>query len=468
MNETLLIEDGLFETRAALKQNDQIVELQIERPENISRIGDFYHGRIAKILPDMNLAFVDLGSPDDGFLQLDDIPTDAINISSAVHEGEKLLVQVIKDKKGDKGLQLGCRVALSGPNLIYRPLAKGLTVSKSIKAKDNRNRLEKLFSPSCQTSGITVRTSAQNVTDEDLSREVQALQNEWAEIQAAQASAKKPGPIGPPKTPLTSILKNLFTTNTDVIVNNTATLIATKEYVLRHAPGVQPKVTLWDKQAPLFEVMEVEAELDTALQKYVSLPSGGNITIEPTEAAIIIDVNSAGNTRAAGLQSAALTTNIEAAHEICRQIRLRNLSGIIIIDFIQMNGKGEVGRLTDTLRKNLDQDPRPTRLIGMTELGLMQITRKRDRPALQEIMNKPCPACDGDGHLQNDIATLAGLIRTLQNQARFSHSATLNVEAGVELALTLRKHHTLIEKELARRFAVSTNAQLADFEYRIG
>lgn len=468
MRETLLIDDNPFETRVALLKGDQLLELQIERPGNISRVGDFYFGRVAKLIPDMDIAFIDLGTGDDGFLQLSDILSDAKNVNSAVHEGEKLLVQVIKDAKGDKGLQLGCRFALHGANLIYRPFGKDVVLSKNIKAPKERNRLKNLLEHHTEEHGLTVRTSAQYASDEELTAEVDALVTEWTEILTDWKAAKKPGSLGQSKTPLTSVLKSLLSANMDVIVNNATALNATKGYITRHMPGIQPQITHWDRQTPLFEEMNIEAELDTALQKTVALASGGNITIEPTEAAVIIDVNSAGQTRSSGTRSAAVTTNLEAANEICRQIRLRNLSGIIIIDFIQMNGKGETEHLTNTLQRALDKDPRPSRLIGMTELGLMQITRKRGRPALHETLTQSCLSCDGTGYVKTETTILNDIFRSLQNEVRFSHQATFNIEAGETLASTLRRHQTVMEKELARRIVISTNAQLSDLDYKIG
>lgn len=468
MRETLLIDDGPFETRAAVLKGNQLLELQIERAGNLSRIGDFYNGRVSKILPDMNIAFLDLGPDGDGFLQLSDIPTNTRSISTAVHEGEKLLVQVIKDAKGEKGPQLGCRFALHGANLIYRPLSNGVVLSKSIKTSEERNRLESLLERRLQDGGVTVRTSALYASDEALTQELEAISHEWADIQAAWNMAKKPGPIGQRKTPLTSVLKSLLTANMDVIVNNVTALNETRNYVAQHMPGIQQQITLWDQQTSLFEEMNVETELEKAVKKSVPLTSGGNITIEPTEAAVIIDVNSAGQTRAAGTHSAALTTNLEAAREICHQIRLRNLSGIIIIDFIQMNGKGEVEKLTQTLQNALDRDPRPTRLIGMTELGLMQMTRKRGRPALHEILNQPCEMCEGSGYVSNEITILSEVYRALQNEVRFSRQTRLMIEAGEKLASQLQSHQTLMEKELARPIAISTNMHFSGLDYKIG
>lgn len=467
MKKVLLIEEGPFETRGALLNDDTVIELQIERPGDVSRVGQFYHGRVSKILPDMNIAFVDIGEKTDGFLQLSNLHTTATNLNSVITEGEKLLLQVSKDAKGDKGPQLGARFALHGPNLIYRPTSQGLTLSKNIKNATDRSRIEKLLGGFADNAGITVRTSADKAPEPLLFSEMKSLISEWEEVKAAQKASKKPQPVGRAETPLTRILQTLFTSDTRLIVNNASALNATKSYLAHRLPGIKADAELWNKQEPLFEAMGANAAIELALQKRVPLKSGGNITLEPTEAAIVIDVNSAGQTRAAGRQSAALATNLEAALEICRQIRLRNYAGIIIIDFIQMNGKGDAKELTSFLQTLLEQDPCPSRMIGMTEIGLMQITRKRTRPQLSDIMRKSCPQCEADGVVPDDTTILAHLFRELQDIVRFSPNVSLHIKSGNELALRLERQKAMLEKELARPISISIDAALSENEYGI-
>ena len=467
MKKTLLIEEGPSETRSALLNDDTVVELQIERPGNISRIGRFYNGRVSKILPDLNIAFVDIGEKTDGFLQLSDLQTKSANLNSAITEGERLLLQVIKDAKGDKGPQLGARFALHGPNLIYRPSGKGLTLSKNIKNANNRNRITKLLGEFAENAGITVRTNANKTADQLLLSEIKSLISEWEEISAEKSASEKPRPIGKPESPLTRILQTLFTGDSKVIVNNAAALNATKSYLIHKLSGLEADIELWNRQEPLFETMGANAAIEQALQKRVPLKSGGNITLEPTEAAIVIDVNSASHTRRDGRRSAALSVNLEAAAEVCRQIRLRNYAGTIIIDFIQMNGKGDAGELSSFLQNQLDQDSVPSRMIGMTEIGLMQITRKRTRPQLSDIMTRSCLQCDAYGFVPNDITLMAGLYRELQDVIRFSPGASLHIKSGTGLALRLERQKAMLEKELAKPISILIDTALSESEYQI-
>ncbi|WP_293958772.1 ribonuclease E/G [Sneathiella sp.] len=463
----MLIEEGPFETRGALLHDDTVVELQIERPGNMSRVGRFYHGRVSKILPDMNIAFVDIGEKTDGFLQLNDLQTKSKSLSSTITEGERLLLQVIKDAKRDKGPQLGTRFALHGPNLIYRPLGKGLTLSKNIKTANSRSRIEKLLSGFAENAGITVRTSANKAADSLLFSEIKSLILEWEEIMAAKSTSEKPRPVGRSESPLIRILQTLFTGDNKVIVNNAAALNAAKSYLVHKLPGIEAEIELWERQESLFEAMGANAAIDQALQKRVLLKSGGNITLEPTEAAVIIDVNSASHTERDGIRSAALSVNLEAAAEICRQIQLRNYTGTIIIDFIQMNGKGDVAELSIFLQNQLEQDSVPSRMIGMTEIGLMQITRKRTRPQLSDIMSRSCPQCDAEGAVPNDITILADLYRELRDIIRFSPGASLHIRSGTELALRLEGQKAMLERELARPISISIDKALSESEYQI-
>ena len=468
MSLTLLIEEGPIETRAALLQDEKLLEIHIERPDNVSRTGAFYLGRIAKILPDMNIAFVDIGGGESGFLQLADRTIKASGIATAVREGERLLLQIRKDPKGDKGVQLGNRFELTGRYLVLRPGGRGLTFAKQLRNPERQAHLSKLLSEATQGAGLTVRTAAAHATDSQILAELTRLQSDWETVRTTSHGMKKPGPVGPLPSPLSVLLKKNLLLGCRIIVNNVSALAGVRRFLTRHAADFDGIVSLWQDQAPLFEAMGVEVEIETAQQARISLLSGANIIIEPTEALTVIDVNSAAQTMASGTHSAALAVNLEAAEEICRQIRLRNISGILIIDFIQMNGQGDVAKLTASLQSRLDADPVASRVIGMTELGLMQITRKRERPTLRDLLYIPCPACDGNAIRKSDSTLLAELFRALEREARHTRCAELKVRAGTGLALLLQKQQTRFETELARPLVIETDGTMAAFDYQLG
>ncbi|MCF8466493.1 MAG: ribonuclease E/G [Sneathiella sp.] len=469
MEQILLIEEGLFETRAALMQDEKLVELQIERPEDISLIGTFYTGRITKLLPDMDIAFVDLGSGETGFLQARDISAKAGKINATVHEGEKLLVQVIKDKTGDKTVQLGCRFSLASSNLIYRPKSQGVILSKHIQGEAVRANLMAFADGIGDAGGLTIRTSAKIASKDDLEAELQYLLKEWSDISAEYLKSEKPGPLGKVQTPLTRILQGQqLAQGAAIIVNSARVMNEAKNFLQSVSPSALDNLEYWDKQTPLFEASGAEEQLEQARKIRIHLKSGASITFEQTEAMVVIDVNSASLTSSSGTRSVEFMTNLKAVGEICRQIRLRNYSGIIVIDFIQMSGKGDVQNLSRVMQKAFDEDPVPTRLIGMTELGLMQVTRKRVRRSLDELMLTPCSACDGRGAVDGETTVLSNVTRALENEIRFSHGATLVVEAGDLLAKRLESHKNILETHLARPLQIIANRQMSALDYKIG
>lgn len=467
MTRTLLIEEGPIETRAALLDGGDLLEIHIERPETLSRVGLFYLGRIAKILPDMNIAFVDIGGGETGFLQLGDLASAEKSISRALHEGEKLLLQVRKDATGDKGIQLGARYELAGNYLVFRPGGRGLLFAKNLRDETRRAALRSLLAREAEDAGLTIRTSAEEARDAEITADLARLRETWAEAEAAAKIMKKPGLAGSAPSPLHLLLDRCLAPGLDIIVNNVAALNGVKRYRVAHPQMPAGALTLWTEPTALFEAMEVEAGIERALRRRLTLPSGANIVIEPTEALTVIDVNSAGRTAGDGRRSAALAVNMEAAAEICHQIRLRNLGGIIIIDFIQMNGKGEARELTAALEAALARDPVPTRVVGMTELGLMQITRKRQRQPLRDLMLEPCPPCGGDGFRKSDAALLADLFRALQRSAPHVKSAALRIRTGSALAFLLQKHQSRFEAALARPLVLETDATMDAFQYEV-
>ncbi|PHQ69900.1 MAG: hypothetical protein COB93_06845 [Sneathiella sp.] len=465
MDQVLLIETGLFETRAAILQDGKLVDFHVERPQNLSKVGDFFLGRVSKIIPSLNAAFVDLGSNTTGFIQAQDIDRKSGDIGKLVHEGEKILVQVAKDGTGDKGPQLSCFYALKHRAFIYHPLGTALTFSRKISNKQDRISIRELIATCQITGGLTVRTEAQSLSPSDLKANLLSLARRWTDIDADWTRGGKPRPLGPPQTALSRILDTCLRADMSIILDNAAALLEAKRYLEKYGRHNASGIKLWEGQASLFEENQVEEQVELALQKHVPLSSGANISIEPTEAMVVIDVNSASHISAQGSKSNALTTNLAAAREIARQIRLRNLSGIIIIDFIQMSGKGEVKTLCEKMKKWLDDDPVRTRFAGMTELGLLQVTRERTQRPLAEILSVSCPICDGTGRQDSTITAISKLIRHLETEKLHGLPSHIRLEAGDNLAALLTEHKEKIENHLARHLTITENTRLPSHSY---
>lgn len=467
MVRTLLIDDGLFETRAALLEDEQLQEIRIERPDQTSRVGDFHLGRIATIVTDLDAAFVDIGNKETGFLKARDIARKNEGIASLVHEGQKILVQVLKDPLDDKGLQLGCHFQLETPYLIFQPRGKGLTLSKRITAKKDRDRLRAALEEYAQSGALIIRTAACTATDAVLKSDISRLLQAWRDIEEAHGNTTKPRRLSPEQSPLIRLLTDLYQPDMEIQLTPFSAQAGVKSYLEQNFPADPPKMTLWSGTHSLFEEFGIEAEIDRALEKTVTLEEGVSITLEPTEAMVVIDVNSGGLTRRKGQVSVALGANLIAASEIARQIRLRNYSGIIIIDFIQMSGPGEVKQLQKHMKMRLDKDPIQTRLIGMTELGLMQITRQRTRRSLHSLFTAPCLNCQGTGYQDSLIAILSKLVRSLEIHGRHATASEIKIKAGAELTEALNAQQSRIENHLAKRLLVQEDAGLPALAFLI-
>ncbi len=467
MTRSLLIDDGLFETRAALMRDDQLEELHIERPDEISRVGDFYLGRVAKVMDDLDAAFVDIEKNETGFLQARDIARKNDGIGSLVHEGQKLLVQVIKDPLEEKGVQLGCHFQIESANLLYQPNGQKIAISKHIASKEDKDRLVTVLEPKLVSGGLIVRTSALTVSKNILDAEISRLQKIWDDIKTREGESQTPRRLSPHQTPLDRILSDLLQPGMEVRVTTSVALTNVVSFAKKHFRDEETKVSLWKGSSSLFEESGIDAQIETALDKRIDLESGVSITLEPTEAMVVIDVNFVGNSPVHGRESVALKSNMVAASQIARQIRLRNYSGIIIVDFIQMSGPGDAKRLQQHMEKLLQQDPVRTRMIGLTELGLMQITRQRSKRALHSLMKAPCPICQGAGCQDSPTSAMASLLRSLESHTRHTAGSEIEIVVGLKLAEQMALSQSRMENHLGRRLSIYEDADLPYLAFSI-
>ncbi|MEH6527956.1 MAG: ribonuclease E/G [Sneathiella sp.] len=462
MRNTLLIEEGLFETRAALLHGEIVIDLQIERYQDISAVGDFYIGRVSKIVHDLDSAFVDLGGEKHGFLQAHDIENKGRTIAQITHEGQKLLVQVTKDELGGKNVQLTCHYTFKSANLLHRPLGNGIIFSKKIREERDRNRITALFHKHLETGSLTIRTSAKLASDEQLVNEITFLRRQWSEVQKFQSVVSKPGKFPANTTPTSLILASYLSDELKIVVNSAKAFRTCENYLEQAAPDAKSNLTLWNKPGPLFEEYNVEEEIEQATQQRLVLDSGVSLSFEQTEALLVVDVNSSSVTKANGVNSVALSSNLDAAKEIAHQIRLRNSSGIIIIDFIQMNGAGDNQKVSACLEGIFRTDPVHTRMIGMTELGLMQVTRTRTRKSLQNILTAPCSHCAGTSRQETALTRLSNFVRTLQQEIASRDGKAIKIYAGKALTFHLLQHQEVIENHLSRPLLITENVDLPD------
>jgi ribonuclease G len=389
------------EKRVAIKENDKIVELLIDRPTSHPIEGNIYVGRVVNVLPGMQAAFVDFGQKKPGYLHRDHLcsyQTSSLSkaekeqrgISHFVRQGEAVLVQVVKEGEGTKGAKLTGLIEFPGMNLVYQPYGKYKAISKKmpeVKRQEWRKLLQQWLTAE---EGVILRTASEHLAAEVVEEELEELQQQFLEVQDKLATAKVPALLHEEDHFLTKLLREVPSMEVKLAEVDDAEvfrLLKKKGYPVRFYQGKEG----------VFKRRGMEQELEKALKKIVWLPSGGYIIIEHTEAMTVIDVNTGKFVGKTGLQETVLKTNIEAAGEIARQLRLRQIGGIIIIDFIDMATESERGQVIETIRAAVKADRSHVRVIGFTELNLLQLTRKKVREPLTSMLLQPCEQCDGKG-----------------------------------------------------------------------
>ncbi len=387
--DTIVIEAGLIETRSALLADGEVRDILIDRSRRRSQVGDIHLGRIARVMPGLKAAFVDIGGPGPGFLPFRELGEGG---AEALRQGQRRLVQVIADPVEDKGPRLTANPSLPGHYLVLQPARPGIRLSRRIDEAAERERLEAAVAPLLGGDGAIIRTQAIGADADLLAGELDALRDDWRSIETAARRAKGPELLHSEPEPLIRVLRDHLTPNTRrVEVFPPAAARAATAYCQDRLPGFTDRIH-GDAKDGLFDRLGVEAELQAALNPHVAVPEGGSIVIEATTAMTVIDVNSGaggGDTP----ERSALAANMAAVPTIARQLRLRRIGGIIVIDFIDLKVKGAIAKLLDGLRRALAADPVPARVVGMSELGLVEMTRRRDREALAELMLAPCDTC---------------------------------------------------------------------------
>jgi ribonuclease G len=433
----LVIDSLPGERRVALVEDDALVELQVERPATRAIAGNVYLGRVRNVLPGMQAAFVDIGLERDGFLHVDDAPGPvrlrpewegdpsdearpaAPRIEERVHEGEEILLQVLKDPLGRKGARVTAHLSIPGRLLVLLPGVDHLGVSRRLPEEERpvlRERLQALVDRVRPPGGLILRTAGAAATVDHLEEEVRLLAAAWAGIAARRATAKPPFLLCEEAGVIERALREHLRFGLDEIaVDSDEVLREVREALGRISAGAAaPPVVRHEGPEPLFDARRLTTQIDRALRARVWLPSGGHIAIHPTEALVAIDVNTGKYVGRSDLEDTLLRTNLEAVKEIVRQVRLRDLGGLIVIDFIDMQRALSREAVLQALSERLRRDRARSRVLPMSEFGLVEITRQRSRPGLDRQLLRPCPACDGAGR----VRSLATLQHEVVRQAR--------------------------------------------------
>lgn len=428
MSEEFLINFTPQETRVAQLQNGAVQELHIEREHSRGFVGNIYLGRIVRVLPGMQSAFIDIGLERTAFLHVADIWFDRHAgevqkpIEKILHEGQNLVVQVLKDPIGTKGARLSTQISIAGRLLVYLPQEHHIGISQRIENEEERvalrERLHHLV-PADETGGFIVRTMAERSSDAELSADIAYLRKIWHEIRQRTIGAAPPSVLYHDLTLSQRVLRDLVNPETTrIVIDSRENFLKLTAFSTEYMPQVASLLEHYTGERPLFDLHGVEDEIQKALGRRVELKSGGYLIVDQTEALTTIDVNTGGFVGARTFDDTVFKTNLEAAQAIARQLRLRNLGGIILIDFIDMESDEHRSAVLAEFHKALSRDHTKVSVGGFTSLGLVEMTRKRTRESLAHILCESCPTCGGRGEIKTARTVAYEVLRELMREAR--------------------------------------------------
>lgn len=428
MSEEILINVTPPETRVAVIENGVLQELIIERTRQRGLVGNIYKGEVCRVLPGMQAAFVDIGLPRAAFLHLSDLCTKDLekkaseNIEHYLHEGQHIIVQVFKDPLGSKGARLTTEISIPSRFQVYMPYAHNSGVSQRIECETERVRLRACldaFRQEHQCGGFIARTAAECVDETVLVADMTFLLKLWESI-AAKISDAKPKQFIHKDLPLSiRTLRDLYREGIErVRVDSRETYHRLVEFAEIFVPEIVPVIEHYTGECPVFDIYSVEDEIQKALERKVNLKSGGHLVFDQTESMTTVDVNTGGYVGGRNLEETIFKTNLEAAQTISRQLRLRNLGGIIIIDFIDMQSADHRKQVLQAFERHLEKDHAKTNITEVSVLGLVEMTRKRTRESLEHILCEPCSACGGRGVLKTPESMCLEIFREIIREVR--------------------------------------------------
>ncbi|MGL1931520.1 MAG: Rne/Rng family ribonuclease [Desulfotalea sp.] len=493
MSTDILINARDYEVRLALVEDGNLSEFHMQRPTEKGLMGNIYKGKVVRVLPGMQAAFVDIGLERTGFLYVDDVcflpenleigfPADSLELNPKIRgariedllsEGQKVVVQVTKDPIGTKGARLTCHITLPCRNLVFIPQTDHIGVSRKIDDEDLREHLkDQIEAIRPEGAGFIVRTVAEHATHEELEADMEFLLILWDEIIEKISPAKAPQLIHEDIDITLRSVRDFFTPNVDkLIIDDEDAYNNLLSFTKTFAPHLHDKIKLHDSAVPIFDTYNIEVEISKAIDKKVWLRSGGYIIIESTEALSVIDVNTGRFVGKTNLNETIFKTNIEAAKAIANQLRLRNIGGIIIIDFIDMESAEHREELYDTFQEAVKNDKSRINILKLSEFGLVQMTRKRSSENLHQLMCEPCHYCSGEGMLKSRRTTCYDIFRKISRNAITSKMNTITLMVHPRIADMLENEEEQtkqnLERDTGKRIIVAPSKDLHMEKYEI-
>ncbi|MBI4484524.1 MAG: Rne/Rng family ribonuclease [Acidobacteria bacterium] len=495
MTKEMIISSTGHETMVAILEDDLVAEIFVERERQRGVVGNVYKGRVSKVLPGMQSSFIDIGLARDGFLYVADVidtmeefdklessdeesdgarngardgsapraeRAEAKNdkaqpkIEDLLREGQEIVVQVVKEPLGAKGARLTSHVTMPGRFLVFMPTVDHVGVSRKIESREERSRLRGIVREFREahgfTGGVIIRTAAAGRPKDDIVSDLDAFHKIWTEIRQRMDSSRAPAVLYREPSIVGKLLRDLLTEEFQAIrIDNAQEYQRVMELVEHILPSLAPKVKLYSKPFPIFDEYGVQAEIDKALKSKVWLKSGGSIVINQTEALVAIDVNTGryvGKKSSGRLEDTIVKTNLEAAKEIVRQIRLRDLGGIIVLDLIDMEEKKNRQKVLQAVELELKKDRSPSKALQVSDFGLIIITRKRVKQSLERVLTEPCPYCSGTGVIKSSSTICYEILSEVKKIGPDLNGHRLLLRVNPDIARALKEEESAVLKDL--------------------
>jgi ribonuclease G len=488
MQQDILINWSPQETRVAVVEHGAVQELHVERTLERGLVGNVYLGKVARVLPGMQSAFIDIGLERAAFLHVADVwhpPAEGESLSTArntqpvipierqVFEGQSLMVQVIKDPIGTKGARLSTQISIAGRLLVFLPQDDHIGVSQKIPTAQRdelRSRMQNLVGS--QGGGFILRTNGEDASDAELSEDISYLRKAWARIKDASVRLPAQSLLHQDLNLLQRVLRDMVSEATQTIrVDSREQFDALKAFGAEFMPMAAEKLQHYKGERPIFDLYAIDEEIARALGRRVELKSGGYLIVDQTEALTTVDVNTGGFVGARNFDDTIFKTNLEAAQAIARQLRLRNLGGIIIVDFIDMVREDHRDAVLAEFRKQLLRDRVKTMAAGFSQLGLVEMTRKRTRESLAHMLCEPCPACEGKGIAKTARSVAYDIFREILREARQFNPREFRVVASpkvIELFLDEESQHLAgLSEFIGKPVSLQSEAAMGQEQYDI-
>jgi ribonuclease G len=442
MSDEILLNITPPETRVAVLENGVLQELIVERQRKRDIVGNLYRGEVSRVMPGIQAAFIDIGLGRAGFLQASDvlingeIPCDERGIERFLHQGQKIVVQILKAPIGTKGPRLTMSLSIPSRYQVFLPYSEKLALSQQLENEDERERLlacMEVFKDQGYTGGYIARTAAEGVDDDNIRADMLFLNKLW-EVIELQIKDVELGLIYEDLPLALRILRDWYQSSvTKIVIDSKSNFDRMADFAVTFMPEVEAILELYKGERPLFDIYNIENEIKSALERKVLLKSGGHLVFDQTEAMTTVDVNTGSYLGRGNQEQTIFKTNMEAAQATARQLRLRNLGGIIIVDFIDMHNEEHKTAVLNALEKAMDKDHAKYTISNVSELGLVEMTRKRTRESLERVMCEPCATCNGSGTVRTPETTCYEIFREIMRDARQYEAKKLLVLASNEV-----------------------------------